>query len=285
MKANGAIPCSQNLLGDASLNRATAFSIEERKQYGLLGLLPEKVETEDERLARVLRQLEEQPNDLACYEYLSSLHDMDETLYFKTLMSDPARFIPLVYTPTVGEACQKFDHIFRRPRGLYLPVNRQEELDEMLGNWFEPDVRFIVVTDGERILGLGDQGIGGMGIPIGKLSLYTACAGVPPNIRYPLRLMSAQTTRLCLMTLCTLASNIPVLRAKPTTISLKRSYRRYNANFRRHAFSSKTLPFHTQHQFWPVIATRFAALMTTFKVPRQWHWPASVLHCASPVKR
>lgn len=188
MKANGATPSSQNLLGDASLNRATAFSIEERKQYGLLGLLPEKVETEDERLARVLRQLEEQDNDLACYEYLSSLHDMDETLYFKTLMSDPARFIPLVYTPTVGEACQKFDHIFRRPRGLYLPINRQEALDEMLGNWVEHDVRFIVVTDGERILGLGDQGIGGMGIPIGKLSLYTACAGVPPKYTLPITL-------------------------------------------------------------------------------------------------
>ena len=188
MKANGATLSSQNLLGDASLNRATAFSIEERRQHGLLGLLPEKVETEEERLARVLRQLEEQDSDLGCYEYLSALHDMDETLYFKTLMSDPARFIPLVYTPTVGEACQKFDHIFRRPRGLYLPINRQDSLDEMLGNWIEEDVRFIVVTDGERILGLGDQGIGGMGIPIGKLSLYTACAGVPPKYTLPITL-------------------------------------------------------------------------------------------------
>lgn len=178
----------QNLLKNSKLNRATAFSIEDRKKYGLLGLLPEKVETEAERLQRVLSQIESQSSDLARYEYLSDLHDNDETLYFKTLMSDPARFMPLVYTPTVGEACEKFDHLFNRPRGLYLPITRQAQLEEMLNNWIESDVRVIVVTDGERILGLGDQGIGGMGIPIGKLSLYTACAGVPPQVTLPITL-------------------------------------------------------------------------------------------------
>lgn len=176
------------LLNNSELNRATAFSIADRKKYGLLGLLPEKVETEAERLQRVLSQIDAKNSDLERYEYLSALHDNDETLYFKTLMSDPARFMPLVYTPTVGEACQKFDHIFSRPRGLYLPITRQNQLEEMLGNWFEEDVRVIVVTDGERILGLGDQGIGGMGIPIGKLSLYTACAGVPPQVTLPITL-------------------------------------------------------------------------------------------------
>lgn len=176
------------LLNNSELNRATAFSIADRQKYGLLGLLPEKVETETERLQRVLSQVESKESDLARYEYLSALHDNDETLYFKTLMSDPARFMPLVYTPTVGEACQKFDHIFSRPRGLYLPITRQDQLEEMLRNWFEEDIRVIVVTDGERILGLGDQGIGGMGIPIGKLSLYTACAGVPPKVTLPITL-------------------------------------------------------------------------------------------------
>ncbi len=176
------------LLSDAGLNRVTAFTLAQRERYGLLGLLPEKVETEDERLARVMQQLDRQKSDLDAYEFLSALHDLDETLYFKTLMSDPARCIPLVYTPTVGEACQQFDHIFRRPRGLYLPINRQDQLETMLHNWPEQDVRFIVVTDGERILGLGDQGIGGMGIPIGKLALYTACAGVPPQYTLPITL-------------------------------------------------------------------------------------------------
>lgn len=185
---NNRITKGDALLNDTKLNRATAFTIEQRKKYGLLGLLPERVETENEQLQRVLRQIDAKPNDLEKYIFLSSLHDNDETLYFKTLMSDPARFIPLVYTPTVGEACQKFDQILRRPRGLYLPITRQNELEEMLGNWVEKDVRFIVVTDGERILGLGDQGIGGMGIPIGKLSLYTACAAVPPQVTLPITL-------------------------------------------------------------------------------------------------
>ncbi|MGE4337956.1 MAG: NAD-dependent malic enzyme [Pigmentiphaga sp.] len=188
MTFDTSIPRGQALLDDAQLNRATAFTIAERRQQGLLGLLPEKVETENERLQRVLRQIETKTSDLDRYEYLSALHDNDETLYFKMLMSDPARFMPLVYTPTVGEACQKFDHILRRPRGLYLPIHRKDELEAMLRNWVEPDVRFIVVTDGERILGLGDQGIGGMGIPIGKLSLYTACAGVPPKVTLPITL-------------------------------------------------------------------------------------------------
>lgn len=187
-KAVSLVEQGEKLLNDAQVNRATAFTIAERQKYGLLGLLPEKVETETERLQRVLRQVESKNTDLERYEYLSALHDTDETLYFKTLMSDPAHFMPLVYTPTVGEACQKFDHIFSRPRGLYLPISRQNQLEEMLSNWYEDDIRVIVVTDGERILGLGDQGIGGMGIPIGKLSLYTACAGVPPKVTLPITL-------------------------------------------------------------------------------------------------
>ena len=177
-----------NLLRDPRLNNSTAFTEDERCRLGLLGLVPEGLDTEENQLQRILLQLGQKTNDLERYIFLSALQDNDETLYYKTLMSDPAHFMPLVYTPTVGEACQKFGHILRRPRGLYLSIKRRGRIAEMLRNWPEQDVRFTVVTDGERILGLGDQGVNGMGIPVGKLALYTACAGVPPNVTLPITL-------------------------------------------------------------------------------------------------
>ncbi len=176
------------LLRDPHLNKSTAFTEPEREKLGLLGLVPEGVDSEENQLRRVLLQLGQKTSDLERYIYLSSLQDNNETLYYKTLMSDPAHFMPLVYTPTVGEACQHFGHILRRPRGLYLSVNRRGRLKELLRNWPQKDIRFAVVTDGERILGLGDLGVNGMGIPVGKLALYTACAGVPPEVTLPITL-------------------------------------------------------------------------------------------------
>ena len=181
-------PHGIDLLREPLLNKSTAFTAAEQDELGITGLVPDGVDTEENQLNRVHLQLSQKSADIDRYVYLSSLQDNDETLYFKTLMSDPAHFMPLVYTPTVGEACQKFGHIMRRPRGLYISIKQKGRVAEILRNWPVDDVRFTVVTDGERILGLGDLGVNGMGIPIGKLALYTACAGVPPEVTLPITL-------------------------------------------------------------------------------------------------
>jgi len=176
------------LLHDPFLTKGTAFTEEERKTHHLEGLLPPTVETLDEQVARVLNQLDRWDNDLERYMHLRSVQDRNRTLFYKVLTSDPERFLPLVYTPTVGDACEQFGHILTRPHGVYLPVTAKGRIKELLDNWGNKDVRFIVVTDGSRILGLGDLGASGMGIPIGKLALYTACAGVPPEMTLPITL-------------------------------------------------------------------------------------------------
>jgi malate dehydrogenase (oxaloacetate-decarboxylating)(NADP+) len=168
------------------LNKGTAFTEPERRKYGLEGLLPPAVTNIGLQIARRHTEIATLDNDLQKYLVLSDLQARNETLFYAVLMSDPATYMPLVYTPTVGEACQKFAHIFRSARGMYLPISARGRIREILGNWPDKDVRFIVVTDGERILGLGDLGAGGMGIPIGKLALYTACAGVPPQYCLPI---------------------------------------------------------------------------------------------------
>jgi malate dehydrogenase (oxaloacetate-decarboxylating)(NADP+) len=187
-RAPNSLPRGVEVLHNPRLNKLTAFSEAEREALGLVGLLPEGLDSEERQLQRVHLQLGQKTTDLERYVFLSSLQDNDETLFYRALMSDPALFMPLVYTPTVGEACQKFGHILRRPKGLYLSVRRKGRIRDILANWPEKDVRFIVVTDGERILGLGDLGANGMGIPIGKLALYTACAGVPPHLTLPVTL-------------------------------------------------------------------------------------------------
>jgi malate dehydrogenase (oxaloacetate-decarboxylating)(NADP+) len=179
-------PTGYGLLHNPRLNKGTAFTEAERRAWSLEGLLPPAVTTMPLQIARRHAEIAALENDLQKYLVLSDLQVRNETLYYAILMSDPATYMPIVYTPTVGEACQKFGHIFRAPRGIYLPISARGRLKELLSNWPEKDVRFIVVTDGERILGLGDLGAGGMGIPIGKLSLYTACAGVPPPCCLPI---------------------------------------------------------------------------------------------------
>jgi malate dehydrogenase (oxaloacetate-decarboxylating)(NADP+) len=173
------------VLHNPRLNKGTAFTAAERRAYGLEGLLPPAITNIELQIARRHSEIANLDDDLQKYLVLSDLQARNETLFYAVLMSDPATYMPLVYTPTVGEACQKFAHIFREARGMYLPINARGRVREILGNWPERDVRFIVVSDGERILGLGDLGAGGMGIPIGKLALYTACAGVPPQYCLP----------------------------------------------------------------------------------------------------
>src|SRR5271168_429456 len=187
-KRSRSVNTGYDLLHNARINRGTAFSVSERRALGLDGLLPPVPTTLEHQVARIHAQLAVLDSDLLKYLLLSDLQSRNEILYYSVLMSDPATFLPLVYTPTVGEACQKFDHIFHAARGIYLPISAKGRLSEYLGNWPQKDVRFIVVTDGERILGLGDLGVGGMGIPIGKLALYTACAGVPPELCLPVTL-------------------------------------------------------------------------------------------------
>jgi malate dehydrogenase (oxaloacetate-decarboxylating)(NADP+) len=176
------------LLIDPALNKSTAFTEAEKEALGLVGLVPDVTETEDRQLQRVMSQLGHKPTDLDRYIYLINLLDHNETLFYRTIMSDPARFLPIVYDPTIAEACLKFGHIYRQPRGMYLSMSRRGKVKEVLKNWPHSDVRFICVTDGGRILGLGDLGANGIGIPIGKLQLYTACAGVPPQFLLPMYL-------------------------------------------------------------------------------------------------
>jgi malate dehydrogenase (oxaloacetate-decarboxylating)(NADP+) len=174
------------LLRDPRLNKSTAFTEKERDALGLTGLVPDVSESEDLQIRRVMQQLGHKLTDLDRYIYLMNLLDHDETLFYRVLMSEPARFIPIVYDPTIGEACLKFGHIFRGPRGMYVSMKRRGRIKDVLSNWPEKDVRVLCVTDGGRILGLGDLGANGMGIPIGKLQLYTAAAAVPPSALLPM---------------------------------------------------------------------------------------------------
>src|SRR6476620_7594729 len=177
-----------DVLRDPEFNKSTAFTETEKQELGIVGLVPDVTETEDVQLSRVLMQLGHKATDLERYIYLVNLLDHDETLFYRTIMSDPTRFMPIVYDPTIGEACLKFGHIYRGPRGMYLSITRRGKVKEVLRNWPQKDVRFICVTDGGRILGLGDLGANGAGIPLGQLQLYTACAGGPPQYLLPMEL-------------------------------------------------------------------------------------------------
>lgn len=182
------IPTGVALLNNPLYNRGTGFTLAEREAFNLVGLLPPRVLSMEHHAARILQNFHKKPTDLEKYVYLIDLHDRNQTLFYRILIDNLEEMMPIVYTPTVGQACQQYGHIFRRPRGLYISARDRGQIAERLKNWPIDDIRVIVVTDGERILGLGDLGANGMGIPIGKLSLYTGCAGIPPAMTLPITL-------------------------------------------------------------------------------------------------
>ncbi len=176
------------LLETPLLNKGSAFSKEERSHFNLTGLLPPRYETIDEQAERAYRQFSSFNTNINKHIYLRAIHDNNETLFFKLVQNHLAEMMPIIYTPTVGDACEQFSDIYRSSRGLFISYEDRFNIDDMLRNATKNKVKVIVVTDGERILGLGDQGIGGMGIPIGKLSLYTACGGISPAHTLPVML-------------------------------------------------------------------------------------------------
>jgi len=202
------LPRGVSLLRDPTLNKGTAFTERERDVLGLRGLLPPRVHKQEEQVERSLRNLRRQPTDLDKYISLNALHDRNEALFFRVLVDHIEEMMPLVYTPTVGLACQQFGHIFERPRGLFITASDRGRIASVLANWPHRRVGIIVVTDGERILGLGDLGAHGMGIPVGKLSLYAACAGIHPDE--------------CLPIMLDVGTENEVLRADPFYVGLRR---------------------------------------------------------------
>ena len=174
-------PKSADLLRDKTRYRSIAFTRAERRRLGLEGLLPDAVVTQSALVDRVMMALRRMPRDIDRYMALSSLQERNEHVFYRTIIDHIEEILPLIYTPTVGEACREFSHIAREPKGFFITPRDRGRIARLLGNWPQKDVRVIVVTDGQRILGLGDLGANGMGIPIGKLALYTACAGIPPT--------------------------------------------------------------------------------------------------------
>ena len=188
MQVKRPLPTGVDLIHDPTLNKGTSFTKEEQRVLKLRGLVPPRVCTQEEQVLRVMENYRRKPNPLEKYIYMIGLQDRNETLFYRVLVDHIEEMMPIIYTPVVGQACQHYGHIFRRPHGMFITLDHQGEIADVLRDWPQPDVRVIVVTDGERILGLGDLGANGMGIPIGKLSLYTACAGVHPRHTLPITL-------------------------------------------------------------------------------------------------
>ena len=271
------------LLHDPRLNKGTAFTEAERRAWGIEGLLPPAVLPIEMQVARRHDEIARLDNDLQKYLVLSDLQARNETLFYAVLMSDPATYMPLVYTPTSVRRARNSDTSFVSRVAPICRSAREVGSRSSLSNWPEKDVRFIVVTDGERILGLGDLGAGGMGIPLGKLALYTACAGVPPQYCLPI-VLDVGTNNQSLARRPALSRPAAKPRARrrvswPSSTSLSR---RSRSSIRSAASNGRTLRTSTRCRSWRAIATRFARSMTISRAPPASHSPASLPPCASP---
>ena len=261
------------VLEDPLTNKGTAFSEEERSELGLRGLLPAVVETLEQQVRRRYLAYQEQSTDLARHINLRALQDTNEMLFYRLVSDHIEEMLPILYTPTVGSACQRFSEIYRRPRGLFIAYPDRDRIGEILRNRPRRELDVIVVTDGQRVLGLGDQGIGGMGIPIGKLSLYAALGGIDPARTLPVLLDVGTDNAGLLDDPMYLGWRHRRLAGAPTTTSSTGSSRPYAPNCPVCCCSGRTSPPRTPCQSWSATATSCLVSTTTSRALLPWSWP------------
>src|ERR1039457_1237577 len=269
------------VLEDPLTNKGTAFSEEERSELGLRGLVPTAVETLEQQVRRRYLAYREQPTDVAPHINLRALQDTNEMLFYRLVSDHIEEMLPILYTPTVGLACQRFSEIYRRPRGLFIAYPDRGSIGEILRNRPRREVDVIVVTDGQRVLGLGDQGIGGMGIPIGKLSLYTALGGIHPARTLPILLdVGTDNAEFLDDPMYLVVGGTAVSAVPPTTSSSIGSFRRCALNCRTCCCNGRTSPPRTLCPSWSAIAASCSPSTMTSRalLPLSWQrWPPGQL--------